>query len=115
MGNRSSPGARGNSGHARTNIPNAAEERNYGGSPEFYCNVFLVCKSSEGWRPVIDLKSLNAHIFAPHFHMFTKSIRKRKLRVQDRPAGCVGHFHVPIHLSRRKYLRFAFDGNVYQC
>ena len=42
-------------------------------SPRFYSNVFLVCKASRGWRPVIDLKSLNAHILAPHFRMFTTS------------------------------------------
>ena len=39
----------------------------------FYSNVFLVRKASGGWRSVIDLKSLNAHIFAPHFRMFTTS------------------------------------------
>ena len=33
----------------------------------FYSNVFLLRKASGGWRPVIDLKSLNAHIHAPHF------------------------------------------------
>ena len=40
-------------------------------SPGFYSNVFLVRKASGGWRPVIDLKNLNAHIHAPHFRMFT--------------------------------------------
>ena len=42
-------------------------------SPGFYSNVFLVRKASGGWRPVIDLKNLNAHIHAPHFRMFTTS------------------------------------------
>ena len=56
-------------------------------SPDFYLNVFLVRKASGGWRPVIDLKNLNAHIHAPHFRMFTT--RKRRLGVQDRSAGCV--------------------------
>ena len=63
-------------------------------SPGFYSNVFLVRKASGGWRPVIDLKNLNAHIHAPHFRMFTtssvlSSVEKRRLRVQDRSAGCV--------------------------
>ena len=67
-------------------------------SPGFYSNLFLVRKSTGGWRPVIDLKNLNAHIHAPHFHMFTissvlsvlsKLCRKRRLRVQNRSAGCV--------------------------
>ena len=63
-------------------------------SPGFYSNVFLVRKASGGWRPVIDLKNLNAHIHAPHFRMFTtssvlSSVEKGRLCVQDRSAGCV--------------------------
>ena len=80
-------------------------------SPGFYSNVFLVQKASGGWRPVIDLKNLNAHIHAPHLHMFTTSSvlssnRKGdyafKIDLQD------AYFHVPIHPSSRKYLRFTF-------
>ena len=85
--------------------------------PGFYSNVFLVRKASGGWRPVIDLKNLNAHIHAPHFRMFTtssvlSSLRKGdyvfKIDLQD------VYFHVPIHPSSRKYLRFAFENKVYQ-
>ena len=83
----------------------------------FYSNVFLVRKASGGWRPVIDLKNLNAHIHAPHFRMFTtssvlSSVKKGdyafKIDLQD------VYFHVPIHPSSRKYLRFAFENRVYQ-
>ena len=86
-------------------------------SPGFYSNVFLVRKASGGWRPVIDLKSLNAHIHAPHFRMFTtnsvlSSVQRGdyafKIDLQD------AYFHVPIHPSSRKYLRFAFENRVYQ-
>ena len=86
-------------------------------SPGFYSNVFLVRKASGGWRPVIDLKNLNAHIHAPHFRMFTtssvlSSVRKGdytfKIDLQDE------YFHVPIYPSSRKYLRFAFENKVYQ-
>ena len=61
-------------------------------SPGFYSNVFLVRKASGGWRPVIDLKNLNAHIHAPHFRMFMtnsvlSSVRKGdyafKIDLQD--------------------------------
>ena len=85
--------------------------------PGFYSNVFLLRKASGGWRPVIDLKNLNAHFHAPHFRMFTtssvlSSVEKRdyafKIDLQD------AYFHVPIHLSSRKYLRFAFENRVYQ-
>ena len=77
-------------------------------SPGFYSNVFLVRKASGGWRPVIDLKNLNAHIHAPHFRMFTTSsvlsyVRKGdytfKIDQQD------AYFHIPIHPGSRKYLR----------
>ena len=86
-------------------------------SPGFYSNVFLVRKASGGWRPVIDLKSLNAHIHTPHFHMFTtnsvlSSFQRGdyafKIDLQD------AYFHLPIHPSSRKYLRFAFHNRVYQ-
>ena len=86
-------------------------------SPGFYSNVFLVRKATGGWRPVIDLKSLNAHIHAPHFRMFTtnsvlSSVQRGdyafKIDLQD------AYFHVPIHPSSRKYLRFAFENKVYQ-
>ena len=86
-------------------------------SPGFYPNLFLVRKASGGWRPVIDLKNLNAHIHAPHFRMFTtssvlSSVEKGdyafKIDLQD------AYFHVPIHPSSRKYLRFAFKNRVYQ-
>ena len=86
-------------------------------SPGFYSNIFLVRKASGGWRPFIDLKNLNAHIHASHLPMFTtnsvlSSVRKGdyafKIDLQD------AYFHVPIHPSSRKYLRFAFEDKVYQ-
>ena len=93
--------------NAITEVPTA--------SPGFYSNIFLVRKSSGGWRPVIGLNRLNTRIYAPHFRMFTISsvlstVRKGdyafKLDLQDT------YFHVPIHPSR-KYLRFAFENKVY--
>ena len=63
-------------------------------SPGFYSSVFLVRKASGGWRPVKDLKNLNAHIHAPHFRyvhdkLCFKLRSKRRLHVQNRPARCV--------------------------
>ena len=63
-------------------------------TPGFYSNTFMVRKASGGWRPVIDLKQLNHHIDAPHFRMHTISsvlstVKKRRLCVQNRSAGCV--------------------------
>ena len=89
----------------------------YPDTPGFYFNVFLVHKASGGWRPVIDLKQLNHHINAPHFHMHTISSvlstvergdYMLKIDLQD------AYFHVLIHPNSRKYLHFAFKNKVYQ-
>ena len=83
-------------------------------SPGFYSNVFLVRKASGGWRPVIDLKNLNAHI---HFRMFTTSSVLNSVEKGDYVFKIDlqhAYFHVPIHPSSRKYLRFAFENKVYQ-
>ena len=86
-------------------------------TPGFYLNVFLVCKASGRWSPVVDLKQLNHHIDASHFRMHTissvLSTVKRgdyvfKIDLQD------AYFHVLIHPHSRKYLRFAFENKVYQ-
>ena len=86
-------------------------------TPVLYSNVFLVCKASGGWRLVIDLKQLNDHIDAPHFHMhtissvlntFERGDYSFKIDLQD------AYFHVLIHPASRKYLRFAFANKVYQ-
>ena len=82
-------------------------------SPGFYSNVFLVRKASGGWRPVIDLKRLNTHIYSPHFRISSvlSSVRKGdyafKIDMQD------AYFHIAILPSSRKYLRFAFKNKVY--
>ena len=52
-------------------------------SPGVYSNIFLVHKASGGWRPVTDLKRLNAHILAPHFCMFTISSVPSTVRKGD--------------------------------
>ena len=75
----------------------------------FYSNIFLVCKASGGWRPVIDLKQRNAHIYAPHFCMHTiSSVEKGdylfKIDLQD------AYFHVLINPDSRKYLLLPLKG-----
>ena len=65
-------------------------------SPGFYSNVFLVCKASEGWRSVNRLKKFErSHSCTSfsyvHYKLSVSSEyhAKRRLRVQDRPAGCI--------------------------
>ena len=85
--------------------------------PGFYSNIFLVCKASGGWRPVMDLKQLNDHMDDPHFHMhIISSVLNTvergdyafKIDLQD------AYFHVLIHPDSSKYLCFAFENKVYQ-
>ena len=85
-------------------------------TPGFYSNIFLVCKASEGWRPVIDLKQLNAHIYTPHFNIHTISSVLNtverdctfKIDLQD------VYFHILIHPDSRKYPCFTFENKVCQ-
>ena len=58
----------------------------------FYSNMFLVCATLEGWRPVIDLKQLNAqhNSFLHGYHCLNSEYcKKQRLCVQNRSGGCV--------------------------
>lgn len=86
-------------------------------TPGFYSRLFLVPKPGNRWRPVIDLSRLNLHITTPHFRMETA----RNLRASIAPNDFAvsldmtdAYLHVPIHPSARRYLRFAYQGIVYQ-
>ena len=51
-----------------------AIERPLLGTPGFYSNVFLVPKSEQRWRLIIDLSRLNVHIKTPGFDDFMSTI-----------------------------------------
>ena len=77
----------------------------YPDTPGFYWNVFLVRKASGGWRPVTDLKQLNHHINAPHFHNHTISSGPSTVERGDYGLQDV-YFQVLIHPDSRKYPYF---------
>ena len=53
-------------------------------TPGFYSCLFLVCKATGEWRPIIDLSSLNVFVHCPSFTMETpRSI----LRALHRASG----------------------------
>ena len=65
---------------------------------------------------MIDLSALNRLIVLPRFRMETA----RALRRSVRPFGFAvsidlsdAYLHVPMHLSTRRYLRFAIDGEIF--
>ena len=89
---------------------------------EWISNVFLVPKKSKDGKPafrmILDLKEFN-HEYVEHkkFKMETlKSVTKLIL------PGCWfysldladAYYSIPVHKNLRKYLRFEFDGKMYQ-
>ena len=86
-------------------------------SPGFYSPLFVVWKTLESWRPVIDLSHLNHFLASSPFKMET--IQSVLLSV------CPGdwmvsidlkeaYLQIPVHPYSRKYLRFVAFGRVYQ-
>ncbi len=83
----------------------------------FYSTYFLVPKKDGGFRPVLDLQCLNVFLKCLPFRMLRTvdvlwSVMKGDwfVSVDLRDA----YFHVPIALHHRKFLRFSFQGQVYQ-
>ena len=100
--------------------------------PGFYSSLFLVEKRSGGWRPILNLKELNVAVKPPSFKMDTLQSVIVSLGEDIRlsqSANTLGsgqdmwavsldledaYFHVAIDPRDRKYLRFAYDGTVYE-
>ena len=84
--------------------------------PGFFSTLFLVPKPDGRWRPVIDLSTLNLFIVPPPFKMETIHRLWGSLLLEDWATSIDltdAYFHVPMHISTRRYLRFAIDGVVY--
>ena len=83
----------------------------------FYSKMFCMPKPGGKWRPIIDLRSLNEYIKKETFKMDTIESVKQVL-VPGAYAALIdlkdAYYHVGIHESRRKYLRFIIDGEVYE-
>ena len=121
LGDKISTGSKRSFGHAGTNYHYAPKERDNGSASRLTRVLLERIPGKEGFRRVASShrskESERSHSRSsfPYVHdkLCSKLRRKRRLRVQDRSAGCV-YFHVPIHPSSRKYLRFAFENKVYQ-
>lgn len=87
------------------------------GSKGFYSRIFLRPKRSGGWRPILDLKRLNQRVNCPSFKQDTVATVKASLRAGQWAFSLDmkdAFFQVPVHPSYRRYLRFSFEGKVYQ-
>ena len=84
----------------------------------FYSTFFLTPKKEGTWRPILNLKPLNAHLRSPTFKMETLRSVVRAVDPGDWMASIDlkdAYLHVPVRKSHHKYLRFAFEGVSYQC
>ena len=83
----------------------------------FMSTFFLTTKKSGEWRPILNLKPLNAFIKPKNFRMETLAAVLRELH-----AGWWGatldlkdaYLHVPVKLSDRKWLGFCIGGQTYR-
>lgn len=87
-------------------------------TPGFYSRFFVTPKKETGkWRAILDLSELNSFIKSQKFKMetaesirgsFTQGEWASSIDLQD------AYFHVPIHHTHHKYLRFAVGETVFQ-
>ena len=86
-------------------------------SPGFYGRLFVVPKASGGWRPVLDLSTLNTFLQQKRFRMETAMSIRESMRPGDWAVSLDlkdAYFHLLIHEADRKFLRFSWEGKVYQ-
>lgn len=83
----------------------------------FYSCLFLVRKSSGGWRAVLDLKALNQYIIYRWCKMHSLHTILDTIRPGDLLSSIdltEAYLHVPILSAHRKYLHFHNLGGHYQ-
>ena len=85
--------------------------------PGFYNSLCLVPKATGGWRTVLDVSSLNNFVRKEKFKMETTRSVLESLREGDWLFSVDmkdAYFHVPIHSSFQRYLKFCFVGRTFQ-
>ena len=83
----------------------------------FYARLFLVPKATGGWRPIVDLSVLNRFLSVTHFRMETVSSILESMTADEWMVSVDlqdAYFQVPIHPRSRKFLRFVWQGQVFQ-
>ena len=86
-------------------------------SPGYYSRLFTVPKRTGGYRPVLDLSPLNRFLRKCPFRMDTPAVVRSALRPGDWTASLDlsdAYFHIPIHVTDRKWLRFHWKGQNYE-
>ena len=83
----------------------------------FYSRLFLVPKSSGGYRPVIDLSKITKYIQVPRFKMETAASIRDTLQGSHWAITVDltdAYFHIPMHAKAKPFLRFMIDETVWQ-
>ena len=78
---------------------------------------FLVTKKTGAFRAVINLRPLNQYLKTQHFKMETMKTVLNLVKKGDWAFSVDlknAYFHILIHPSHRKYLRFCTKGKAYQ-
>ena len=83
----------------------------------FFSPMFVVPKKDGGWRPIINLRKLNAFLSVFHFKM--ENINSVRDVIQENDyMGKIdlkdAYLTVPVWEKHRKYLKFAWGGQCYQ-
>lgn len=85
--------------------------------PGFVSHLFAVAKKSGGWRPVLDLSQLNRFIRKKHFQMESVKSIRAMIRRGDFFASLDlkdAFLHVPMDPRFFKWLRFMWNGQLYE-
>ena len=83
----------------------------------FYSRYFIIKKKGGGMRPILDLRTLNTHLRRYRFRMLTHSALLRFVRPGDWFTTldlADAYYHIRIYPPHRKFLRFAFQGVIYE-
>ena len=86
-------------------------------TPGFYSRMFVVTKATGGWRPIIDLSTLNLSVDRTPFRMETSQTVLRSVRINDWMVSIDlkdAYLQILIHPASRRFLRFTAGGRTWQ-
>ena len=82
-----------------------------------YSRMFVVTRASGGWRPIIDLSTLNVSVDRTPFRMETAQTVLRSVRRNDWMVSLNlkdAYLQILIHPASRRFLRFTAGGRPWQ-
>ena len=83
----------------------------------FFNRLFIVPKPNHKWRPILDLSTLNQFLCVKTFKMETPETIRTSLQQEEWVTSLDfsdAYFHISIHYTSRKFLRFHFQNQSYQ-